>query len=179
MPGMPGMRREHFLYDIERCAEIKPDFTRLYPCMVLEGTALSTLWRQQLFTPWSLDVVLELLPDALLTLWNNGIKVIRVGLAPQKELQKNMLAGPWHPALGQILRSRALFKFISAKTGACKSGDLGFSLYAPQRFQGEFYGHAGELSGAWAGIRLLPANVHWWDKSYFELLGLFSRNSET
>jgi histone acetyltransferase (RNA polymerase elongator complex component) len=177
MPGMPGMQREHFLEDIERCAGIKPAFVRLYPCLVLEGTALAGLWRQKLFTPWSLDTILELLPDALLTLWNNSIKVIRIGLAPQKGLQEQILDGPRHPALGQILRSLALFKLISAQVREFSAENNaencpeqpGYRLYAPKRFQGEFYGHAGSLTKAYAGLKLSPPTVCWWDKNYFEL----------
>jgi histone acetyltransferase (RNA polymerase elongator complex component) len=177
MPGMPGMQPEHFLDDIERCAGVKPAFVRLYPCLVLEGTILAGLWRQKLFTPWQLDKILELLPDTLLTLWNNGIKVIRVGLAPQKGLQEQILDGPRHPALGQILRSQALFKLISTQVLEFSAENHvvncneqpGFRLYAPRRFQGEFYGHAGSLTKAYAEFKLSPANVCWWDKDYFEL----------
>jgi histone acetyltransferase (RNA polymerase elongator complex component) len=170
MPGMPGMRKEHFLYDQERCAAIRPDFARLYPCLVLEGTALAELWRKKLFTPWPLETVLELLPEALLNLWRAGVRIIRMGLAPQKGLPESILDGPAHPALGQILRSRALFRFIAEKILASGDREASWALHAPKRFQGEFFGHGRELAESYAGIRLDPADVHWWDKNCFELM---------
>jgi histone acetyltransferase (RNA polymerase elongator complex component) len=169
MPGMPGMRREHFLRDVERCVDIKPAFIRLYPCLVLEGTALAGLWRKNLFKPWTLELVLELLPEALLTLWKTGIKVIRMGLAPQKELEGRILSGPAHPALGQMLRSRALLKLLADKIRAAGPSAGGYALHAPGRFQGEFYGQRKEQAGDYANLGLKPDRVRWWDKDYFEL----------
>jgi histone acetyltransferase (RNA polymerase elongator complex component) len=178
MPGMPGMREKHFLYDLERCAAIRPDFARLYPCLVLEGTVLAELWRKKLFTPWPLEMVLELLPEGLLTLWRKGVKIIRMGLAPQKGLPERILDGPAHPALGQILRSRALFKFIAEKIRDSGSGESAWTLHAPKRFQGEFFGHGRELAENYARIRLNPADVHWWDKNCFELTRIEQINIE-
>jgi histone acetyltransferase (RNA polymerase elongator complex component) len=170
MPGMPGMRREHFLHDVERCAAIKPAFVRLYPCLVLEGTTLAGLWRKNLFRPWPLELVLELLPKALLTLWKTGIKVIRMGLAPQKGLQERILAGPVHPALGQMLRSRALFELLADKICEFGPGEEGYALHVPRRFQGEFYGQRKEMAKDYAGMGLSPDRVKWWDKDCFELV---------
>ena len=171
MPGMPGMSENDFRRDAATAAEIKPDFIRLYPCLVLENTILADIWRSGAFTPWTLELVLKILPEALLLFWEKGIRVIRLGLAPQPGLRENILAGPAHPALGQRLRSLALHRLIRLKVEqyGLQLRGKSFRFRVPRRFQGEFYGHGGELKAAWAEMGLEPANVHWSDQEYFEL----------
>jgi histone acetyltransferase (RNA polymerase elongator complex component) len=171
MPGMPGMSEENFKLDAAIAADIKPDFMRLYPCLVLGGTPLAELWRSGAFTPWSLEAVLRTLPPALLLFWERDIRVIRLGLAPQAGLRENILAGPEHPALGQRLRSLALYRLVLLNMEQAKLPDGSARRFrVPRRFQGEFYGHGGELKTAWAELGLGPANVEWSDQEYFEFV---------
>lgn len=171
MPGMPGMRPEQFKEDIKICLDLKPDVVRLYPCLVLEGTILAEEWRMGKYSPWSLDTVLDVLPMAVLLLWRRGIRVIRLGLAPEQGLTENILDGPYHPALGQRLRSEAIFLYLQSKL---KENQFNipphFTLYAPARVQGEFYGHKGELKASYAKLGLHPGNVRWWENDFFELV---------
>ncbi|MDR2893191.1 MAG: radical SAM protein [Deltaproteobacteria bacterium] len=181
MPGMPGMSAAHFKRDVEICAGLEPDTSRLYPCLVLAGTRLAELWQAEDFLPWSLEEVLEHLPPAMLALWKRGIRIIRIGLAPQPELETAILAGPSHPALGQRLRSLALFEFLSEKISQfdqlnppvqlnkAEQPALNISLYVPKRYQGELFGHGGELNERYAALGLTPDRIVWWDKEYFSL----------
>jgi histone acetyltransferase (RNA polymerase elongator complex component) len=172
MPGMPGMSEEDFRRDAAIATAIKPAFLRLYPCLVLDNTVLAGLWRSGDFTPWTMEAVLKTLPEALLLFWARGIRVIRLGLAPQAGLNENILAGPAHPALGQRLRSLAMYRLVLDKikqAGPDRTAHRASRLRAPRRFQGEFYGHGGELKAAWAELGLGPNNVEWLDQEHFEL----------
>ena len=40
---------------------------------------------------------------------SEGIPVIRMGLQPSASLEKDMLAGPYHPAFGELVLSRMFF----------------------------------------------------------------------
>ena len=40
----------------------------------------------------------------------HNIKVIRMGLQPSEELAEKVVAGPYHPAFGELVMSRTLFK---------------------------------------------------------------------
>ena len=166
MPGMPGMRRAHFEEDIKLCLELKPEFMRLYPCLVLKNTRLEAMWRSGAYTPWNEALVLELLPGAMLALWEHGIRIIRLGLAPEKTLEGQILAGAHHPALGQSLRSLALLAFIRKTLPALPKGK---TLYVPRRFQGEFFGHKGNLKPDYAQMGITAAAVRWRENNCFEI----------
>lgn len=172
MPGMPGQSVRHFDEDIKICHDLKPDAVRLYPCLVIRGTALAARWEHGHYTAWTLDETLERLSPAVLSLWEHGIRTIRLGLAPEEGLLENILAGPFHPALGQCLRSRALYLFLQSRLAPKGSESLvkGKRLLAPRRVQGEFFGHKGDLKDAYAELGLTSSNVDWHHKEYFAIV---------
>ncbi len=168
LPGLPGSSPEDFLRDIETTAGLAPDFARLYPCLVLEGTGLAELWRAGSYAPWELEPCLDRLAAALPRLWNAGIKVVRLGLAQEQSLAGQILAGPVHPNLGGRARARALLDLV--RNALAAFGKTPQALYCPRRFQGEIWGQSGELKPIYAGLDLLPEKLHWWDEDYFRLL---------
>lgn len=172
LPGMPGQSPRHFGEDIKLCLELNPDVVRLYPCLVIRGTALAARWERGYYQPWSLERTLDSLSPAVLALWEHGIRTIRLGLAPEDGLRQNILSGPFHPALGQCLRSRALYIFMKNRlaAGGGASRASGKKIMAPERVQGEFFGHKGDLKPAYAALGVTAANVAWWKRDYFELL---------
>ncbi len=173
MPGMPGMLPEDFERDIDLCAALAPATLRIYPCLVLDGTPLAEWWRQGQYQPWPLELCLELMAPALLKVWAVGTRVIRMGLAPEPALAPQILAGPQHPALGQVARSLAMYLFLRQKIQA---GGLDGqpalrpgALYAPRRFQGEFFGQKNALLEKYKLLGLDKSNVFWWDEPEFML----------
>lgn len=167
MPGMPGVDSAVFFSDVQTTAALQPATARLYPCMVFRSTPLAQLWEAGSFEPWEMQTVLATLPSAILQLWKHGVKVIRIGLAPQDGLKEHTLAGPWHPALGQELRSLALYRLIEGKLTAhpIKTDE---TFFAPQRFQGEFFGHKGSLNEIYAQIGISRQNISWWNEDFFQ-----------
>ena len=167
MPGMPGMSEEDFRLDIAATVAATPATLRLYPCLVLAGTRLAARYSTGRFAPWSLEKVLPLLVEAQLAAWKAHIRVIRIGLAPQMELDSGgIVAGPVHPALGSMVRGRALFQYVSEQT-AIYGIPVG-RLALPRYFQGEFWGHKGELKDSYAAMGLTGKNVTWHDEEYCE-----------
>ncbi|MCI5145832.1 MAG: hypothetical protein D3923_09935 [Candidatus Electrothrix sp. AR3] len=39
-----------------------------------------------------------------------GIRVVRIGLQAGPELENSLLAGPWHPAFGELVASHIMFR---------------------------------------------------------------------
>ena len=170
MPGMPGMEGPQGLAAFARDIEIvsglapgcAPELVRLYPCLVLEGTELAGLWRAGSYTPWTLPDTVDALACALRTLWAAGIPAARMGLAEQQGL--TVLAGPRHPALGQMARARALFLHVRDLLPTLAAPAT--TLFVPQRWQGEVLGQGNALRADYAalGLRVAP-----WGEAEFGL----------
>lgn len=166
LPGLPGDQPGVFQTDVQTAAELRPEVARLYPCLVIDGTPLARMWRRGDFTPWELERTKRELADALLVFWEHDVRVIRLGLPPEGTLEEHILAGPWHPALGQSARGRALLSVISKKVE--ELGEKPELLEVPRRYQGELMGHGGELSEEYTRLGL-HGKVAYRDKQQFQL----------
>ena len=108
MAGLPGDTRVLFVESIRKAIALAPDFLRIYPTLVLEGTILADSFRNGGYTPLSLDEAVTWLAPAYDAALRAGIPVIRMGLHPDPALEKPgvILAGPYHPAFGHLVRCR-------------------------------------------------------------------------
>ena len=170
MPGMPGVDADTARADLRMAGALRPDCARLYPCLVLEGSALAALWRDGRFTPWSEDAALALLADACLEFWQAGTRVIRMGLAPEDGLTAAILAGPQHPSLGSRARGLALCLLIEEYVRQLPlSPSARLHLTAPRRYQGEFWGFRKELAARYQALGLTQEDIAWHDSPEFIL----------
>jgi histone acetyltransferase (RNA polymerase elongator complex component) len=106
MPGLPGGDAGEALMSLRQALEFKPSFVRIYPTVVIDGTELADLWKSGGYSPWSLDEAVDVCADMLHLCRRVDIPVIRLGLHGDPQLEENLLAGPYHPAFGQLVRSR-------------------------------------------------------------------------
>ena len=181
LPGLPGHSMDDALADVETSIGLTPACVRLYPCLVLEGTELAALWRKGGYRPWEFEPTVGFLSRACAQFQKAGIAVIRMGLAEEPGLERHVLAGPRHPALGAMVRARALYAYVAEQVGHFLAGEGGaglhaggggyISLHVPKRFQGEFWGHRGELVSAYAELGISRKNVFWRDEESFMLSG--------
>jgi histone acetyltransferase (RNA polymerase elongator complex component) len=104
MCGLPGESAEGFLASCRAAASLRPDLVRLYPVLVLEGTGLARWWRQGRYVPLSLAEAIERCRMALDIFGAEAIPVARIGLPASEGLERAVLAGPYHPALGDLVR---------------------------------------------------------------------------
>jgi len=114
MIGLPGDTYDYFLQSLDRVIELKPHFVRIHPTLVLKGAPLENLWRAGEYSPLSLDEAIQWLKKGLLRLDNSPISVARIGLQPTKELERDFLAGPYHPALHQLVHSAIFFDMATS-----------------------------------------------------------------
>jgi len=167
LPGLPGHTPEMFARDVALAAQMGPETARIYPCVVASGTRLAAMWRAAEYAPWPLEATISAVAEGLLELWRAGVRVIRVGLAPQPELAAAVLAGPAHPALGS--RARGLALYFMVREQARRLGDGPKGMIVPRRYGGELWGHGCELAAAYAGLGLTPDAVRLADTADFEL----------
>jgi len=134
MPGLPGDSRTIFMHTIQRVIDMKPHVARLYPTLVLKGTKLSRWYHEGKYTPMELEDTISICKDACIQLEDSHISVIRIGImsSPSLLAKGEILAGPWHPSLGFLVRSDIHIEKVRPylpDSGTAKS----IVLYAPQR----------------------------------------------
>ena len=108
MLGLPGETAEDREATLAGTLSAHPPMVRLSPTLVLAGTELAEMWRNGRYTAMTLGQAVEELTRWVGTLEAAGIKVVRMGLHPAEGrfTPGEVLAGPWHPALGELVRSR-------------------------------------------------------------------------
>lgn len=111
MIGLPGDAAQKTIVTARAIASLQPDFVRIYPTVVIEGTQLASLYRQGRYTPLTLDEAIEQTAAILLIFQTAGIAVIRVGLQPTAELcsDQGIIAGPFHPAFRELVESQIAY----------------------------------------------------------------------
>ena len=107
MPGLPGDTPASSLASLEQVISAGADFLRIYPTVVLQGTELARRYATGEFIPLPLDRGVSLCKLLLQRAMQADIPVIRIGLQADCGLDaESILAGCWHPALGQLVRSQ-------------------------------------------------------------------------
>jgi len=113
MLGLPGDSEELFRQSVCDTLRFKPDFVRIYPALVVRGTALHKMYDKGDYVPWSLNRTVNALKEAVKRFEKAGIPVIRLGLHPEPSLLANIVDGPYHPALRSLVESRICFDSLS------------------------------------------------------------------
>lgn len=106
MTGLLGDTPEKSLKTAEDIIKLKPDTVRIYPTIVLEGTSLGELYKKGEYYPQSVDEATELCATLLKRFHDEDITVIRLGLHSGGNVEEGYLAGPYHPAFGELCESK-------------------------------------------------------------------------
>lgn len=111
MTGLPGDTPEKSMYTAREIAALMPDGVRIYPTVIVKDTALYHMWQRGEYREHTVEDAVELCSEILPVFEEKGIPVIRVGLNPTEELTETSAAGgAYHPALGELVRSRIYLK---------------------------------------------------------------------
>lgn len=126
MPGLPGGDRAEALLSLERAIGLVPDFLRIYPTVVLRDSGLEDLYRAGRYRPFDLETAVDLGARMLWRCREAGIPVIRFGLQAETELDRGdaLVGGPYHPALGQMVRSRLWRRALTRLFGMSGAGPV-------------------------------------------------------
>lgn len=108
--GLPGERFSGIQRMAQECERVRPDCIRLYPLLVLRGSQLAVEWQAGHFHPLTLAKAVVLCAFLKKRLDAAGLAIIRLGLQTGPELAAETLAGPLHPAFGELVASRLMFQ---------------------------------------------------------------------
>ncbi|MFH2124673.1 MAG: radical SAM protein [Pseudomonadota bacterium] len=119
LPGLPLETTVSFLRTVREVVALAPAFVRLYPVLVVEPSGLAEMYRRGDYRPLSMNRAIALSCRARNILEKAAIRVVRIGLQPSPALERELLAGPYHPAFGELVVSRIWLKRIRALFAAC------------------------------------------------------------
>ena len=124
MTGLPGSSDEKDIYTARRIAELKPDGVRIYPTVIIRDTPLEELWHAGKYAEHTVDDAVRVCAAILPVFEEADIPVIRLGLNPTEELSHGAVAaGAYHPALGELVRSRIWLEKARILLRGVKSGE--------------------------------------------------------
>lgn len=131
MPGLPNDTRQTMLDTMRQVIAIKPSMVRIYPTVVLENTKLAEMYKKGSFTPLDLDEAVEISAIMKQEFEKNAIKVIRTGLQSADNLcyGKSLVAGPYHPAFGEMVESHIFYRAICQLLDEIKEPFFEITLY--------------------------------------------------
>ena len=156
MVGMPGQGFGSVQETARRVASLRPDIARIYPLLVIKDTPLAASFARGEFAPLSLEEAVEQSAYLYKTLTQAGIKVIRIGLQPDEELcaAGNIVAGPFHPAMGELVKSRVLrHHFTPMLQELVEGGARGVIFHCPRRYESKLRG-------------LKNSNMQYWQQQF-------------
>lgn len=107
MTGLPGSDDARDIQTARSIAALHPDGVRIYPTVILRDTPLCDLWQAGKYREHTVEDAVRVCARILPIFKNAGIPVIRLGLNPSDELSGGAaVGGAYHPALGELVRSR-------------------------------------------------------------------------
>ncbi len=105
MPGQPGMDREMCIEDFRRLfeeSEWRPDYLKIYPMLIVRGTATYDMWRRDDFEPLGNEEAAELVAE-IKSMLPKYVRLQRV----QRDIPADFIdAGVWKSNLRQLARKR-------------------------------------------------------------------------
>ena len=102
MTGLPQDDAQKSLSSMLEACRLQPQIIRIYPTLVLRGTPLANLYTAGGYQPQSLVAAAELAAEMLMIAKAHDIPVARLGLDAAADLEQALVAGPYHPAFGEL-----------------------------------------------------------------------------
>jgi histone acetyltransferase (RNA polymerase elongator complex component) len=142
MVGLPGDTRRKAMQSAQKLAALKPDLVRLYPTLVMQGSPLAASFTKGLFRPWSLGLCTAVCSSMKDIFDRLGVTVARMGLQSCVSLEQDLVAGPYHPAFGELVLSRQYYKKLRAILFSAQKDARGqrFTLRLAERDRSLFAG---------------------------------------
>lgn len=121
MVGLPESNRIDEINTAKALIKLKPKMVRIYPVLVIKGTKLEEEYNKGMYEPLSVVQAVETCKQLVRMFTDKKIEVIRVGLQNTDEIcnpenkESEVVAGPFHPAFGQLVESSMWYDAIVEK----------------------------------------------------------------
>ncbi len=166
MTGLPGSDREKDVDTARRIIALGPDGARVYPTVIVRGTALEDMWRAGTYREHTVADAVAVCADILPLFEAAHIPVIRLGLNPTAELSGGQaVAGAYHPALGELVRSEILRRQAAALLDGVPAGAEVTLGVAPERVSAMTGQHRANIEALTAAFGLARLRVKGLDEA--------------
>ena len=121
MVGLPESTRLDEINTAKQLIKLKPKMVRIYPTLVIKNTKLEKEYEEGKYKPLSVVQTVEVCKDLVRMFTDKKIDVIRIGLQTTDEISEpgsknsEVVAGPYHPALRQLVESAMWYDAIVGK----------------------------------------------------------------
>ncbi len=122
LPGLPLETTGSFLRTVREVVALAPSFVRLYPVLVVQHSGLAAMYHRGAYRPLSMNRAITMSCRAKEILEAAAIRVVRMGLQPSASLERELVAGPYHPAFGELVAARIWFNKIRPLLVGCPDG---------------------------------------------------------
>ena len=105
MIGLPGDTMNYNLETAYTFVELGADDARIYPTLVIKGTAMEKLYNEGKYSVLEMDEAINRSAEVYKILESGGVRVIRLGLHPSEGLLSGdeLVAGPFHEAFRELV----------------------------------------------------------------------------
>lgn len=127
MPGLFRDTKDKSIQTAIKSANMKPDMVRIYPTLVIRDTKLEKLYQAGIYKPLDLDKAVSLSAEIYMIYRAKDIDVIRIGLQTTENIndKEDVVAGPFHPAIRQLVEGYIYKKYLEELIGKEKlEGEL-------------------------------------------------------
>jgi len=117
MPFLPGSNEESDGESVRGVCQCAPDALRLFPTVVLDGTQLASMWKRGEYEGASVDQGAIRCGNLAIMAEEAGVPVVRMGLQDGCGVRSHVLAGPYHPAFGELARIEMVAVLLAREAG--------------------------------------------------------------
>lgn len=160
MVGMPEQSFASVQATVEKVVALMPTIARIYPLLVVKDTPLAKTFAEGKFQPLELEEAVEQAAYVYDKLTSNGINVVRIGLQPDDELCQdgNILAGPFHTSMGELVKSRSLRNQLTPQIADLyNTGTRSITIDCPSKMLSKLVG-------------LKKCNLEYWSKVFPDVI---------
>ena len=117
MIGLPEDNYERAIQTANDIVSLGASNTRIYPAIVVKGTALEKLYQEGKYIPLTLEQAVEWTKDIVHIFEKSNVSIIRMGLHPSEELVigKSLIAGPFHASFKEMVMTQIWKEIIDTE----------------------------------------------------------------
>ena len=135
MIGLPGSSIESEISTAEQICSLGATAARIYPTVVFYQTPLCDMASDGRYTPLTVEEAVARSAKALRVFCKHDVPCIRIGLCASESLtsEEKVLAGPNHPALGELVWNEYYYEQLQDAVKAANLRNQAICLEIPSR----------------------------------------------